>query len=165
MPLRRAHPGEKRHRRGMGHSPMPGGNMEVPEDAPNARACYCGQKNCIETFLSGPAFSRNFFEQRNIDLTAHQIVERLNDNDKLAQAAIATYEKQLARALAGVINIIDPDIIVLGGGMSNITRLYETVPNLWQEWCFSDHVDTILKPPLHGDSSGVRGAAWLWPIE
>ncbi len=132
---------------------------------PNVRKCYCGRHNCIETFLSGPAFSLSFFEQNNIDLTAHQIVERLNANDKSAHAAIETYEKQLARALAGVINIIDPDIIVLGGGMSNIARLYETVPNLWQEWCFSDRVDTLLKPPQHGDSSGVRGAAWLWPID
>lgn len=148
-----------------GHSPMPQGNSGAPECPPNVRRCYCGRHNCIETFLSGPAFSLSFFEQNNIDLTAHQIVERLNANDKSAHAAIETYEKQLARALAGVINIIDPDIIVLGGGMSNIARLYETVPNLWQEWCFSDRVDTLLKPPQHGDSSGVRGAAWLWPID
>jgi fructokinase len=148
-----------------GHSPMPLENLMPSEDTSSIRACYCGKQDCIETFLSGPAFSRSFFEQDEIDLTPHQIIERLNDKDRSAQAVMSTYEKQLARALAGVINIVDPDIIVLGGGMSNIARLYDTVPDLWQDWCFSDRIDTLLKPPQHGDSSGVRGAAWLWPIE
>ena len=136
-----------------------------PEETSDVRACYCGKQNCIETFLSGPGFSRSFFDQSEKELTPQKIIQRLSDNDTSAHAVLSTYEKQLACALAGVINIIDPDIIVLGGGMSNIARLYETVPNLWQEWCFSDRIDTLLKPPLHGDSSGVRGAAWLWPIE
>jgi fructokinase len=148
-----------------GHSPMPQGNVMPPQAAPSVRVCYCGKQDCIETFLSGPAFSRNFFDQNKVELTPHQIIQRLNDNDKLAHVAISTYEKQLGRALAGVINIVDPDIIILGGGLSNITRRYETVPKLWQEWCFADRVDTQLKPLQHGDSSGVRGAAWLWPIE
>jgi fructokinase len=148
-----------------GHSPMPQEILMSPEETSDVRACYCGKQNCIETFLSGPGFSRSFFDQSEKELTPQKIIQRLSDNDTSAHAVLSTYEKQLACALAGVINIIDPDIIVLGGGMSNIARLYETVPNLWQEWCFSDRIDTLLKPPLHGDSSGVRGAAWLWPIE
>jgi fructokinase len=116
-----------------GHNPLP---LPGKDDLP-LRDCYCGRKGCIETFLSGPAFAR---DGENLD----------------------RYEERLARALAGVINILDPDVIVLGGGISNIPRLYANVPVLWRPHVFSDQVATRLVPPMHGDSSGVRGAAWLW---
>jgi len=115
-----------------GHNPLPSPRKQ---DLP-LPDCYCGRKGCIETFLSGPALKR--------------------DNDR------ARYEERLARALAGVINILDPHVIVLGGGISNIPSLYANVPVLWRPYVFSDRVETRLAPPVHGDSSGVRGAAWLW---
>jgi len=118
-----------------GHNPMPGEEAVRPH-------CYCGRCGCIETFLSGPA------------LTA--------DGGADDAAAMARYEQRLARSLAQVINILDPDAIVLGGGVSNLDRLYDRVPRLWGEWVFSDHVATRLLKNTHGDSSGVRGAAWLW---
>ena len=117
-----------------GHNPLPG------ED--EARPCYCGRTNCIETFLSGPALAA--------------------DGGAEDETAVQRYEARLARALAQVINILDPDAIVLGGGVSNLDRLYDRVPRLWGEWVFSDHVATRLVKNKHGDSSGVRGAAWLW---
>lgn len=101
--------------------------------------CYCGRKGCIETYLSGPAFER---DGRNLE----------------------RYHERLARALAGVINILDPDVIVLGGGLSNLSSLYTEVPRLWTRHVFSDRVATRLAPPAYGDSSGVRGAAWLWDV-
>ena len=118
-----------------GHNPLP-----LPEgsDLP-LRPCYCGRSGCIETYLSGPALERDGGE-----------------------AALGRYEERLARALAGVINILDPDVIVLGGGVSKVARLYQSVPKLWQRHVFSDQVATRLLPPRHGDASGVRGAAWLW---
>jgi len=116
-----------------GHNPLP---LPRKEDLP-LPDCYCGRKGCIEAYLSGPAFKR---DGENLD----------------------RYEERLARALAGVINILDPDVIVLGGGISNVPQLYATVPVLWQRYVFSDQVATRLAPPVHGDSSGVRGAAWLW---
>jgi fructokinase len=116
-----------------GHNPLP---LPRKEDLP-LRDCYCGRKGCIESYLSGPALARD------------------GENPE-------RYEERLARALAGVINILDPDVIVLGGGISNIPRLYANVPVLWRQHVFSDQVATRLAPPMHGDSSGVRGAAWLW---
>ena len=116
-----------------GHNPLP---LPRTEDLP-LPDCYCGRKGCIETYLSGPALERDGGN-----------VER--------------YAERLARALAGVINILDPDAIVLGGGISNIARLYADVPLHWRPYVFSDQVATRLLPPVHGDSSGVRGAAWLW---
>ncbi|MEW6165898.1 MAG: ROK family protein [Pseudomonadota bacterium] len=118
-----------------GHNPMPG------EEAVRPR-CYCGRHGCIETFLSGPALAA--------------------DGGADNEAAMQRYERRLARALAQVINLLDPDAIVLGGGVSNLDRLYDRVPRLWGEWVFSDHVATRLLKNKHGDSSGVRGAAWLW---
>jgi fructokinase len=115
-----------------GHNPLP---LPRKEDLPMPD-CYCGRQGCIEAYLSGPALQRD------------------PDMDR--------YEERLARALAGVINILDPDVIVLGGGISNLPRLYANVPVLWRPTIFSDHVATRLVPPVHGDSSGVRGAAWLW---
>jgi fructokinase len=135
-----------------GHNPLP-----WPEDAERpGPACYCGRFGCIETFLSGPGLARD----HGGGLSAEAIAA---SDDALAQAAMERYEQRLARALAHVINIIDPHVIVLGGGLGRMERLYRTIPRLWGAWVFSDHVDTLLKPPVHGDSSGVRGAAWLWP--
>lgn len=144
-----------------GHNPLP---RPRPDEHPGPR-CYCGQYGCIETFLSGPSFSRAFEAATGRRLRATEIAEAADAGDPTAEAAMLRYEERLARALAAVINLLDPDAIVLGGGLSKMDRLYRTVPALWGEHVFSDRVDTRLLPPLHGDSSGVRGAAWLWPAE
>jgi fructokinase len=136
-----------------GHNPLP-----WPTDAERpGPACYCGRSGCIETFLSGPGLARD----HGGGLTAAEICA---SGEAAAEAALARYEERLARALATVINVIDPHVVVLGGGLSRVERFYATVPRLWGRWVFSDHVDTRLLPPRHGDSSGVRGAAWLWPV-
>jgi len=124
--------------------------------------CYCGKTGCVETFLSGPGMARDHLEATGEALASPEIVARAERGDAAATATLARYEERMARALAAVLNVLDPDVVVLGGGMSQIARLYESVPRLWQAWAFSDRVDTVLKPPVHGDSSGVRGAAWLW---
>jgi predicted NBD/HSP70 family sugar kinase len=135
-----------------------------PDELPGAK-CYCGHRGCIETWLSGPGLAANFFEQTGRRLAAPEIVRLAEQGDDGAEAALQRYEDRLARALAGVINIVDPEVIVLGGGLSNIKRLYDRVPERWRRYVFSDRVATRLLPPLHGDSSGVRGAAWLWGRE
>lgn len=141
-----------------GHNPLP---WPTPDEYPG-RECYCGKRGCIETWLSGPGFTTDHQLHGGKGHTAKDIVALAEEGDKLAESALQRYENRMTRALATVINIIDPDIIVLGGGMSNITRLYTNVPKLWNQYVFSDQVLTRLVPPLHGDSSGVRGAAWLW---
>jgi fructokinase len=140
-----------------GHNPLPWPNHA---ELPGAR-CYCGRYGCIETWLSGPGMARDHAEATGQSLTAAEIARAAAGGDTDAQATLQRYENRLARALASVINILDPDVIVLGGGLSNIGRLYENVPKLWARWVFSDRVDTRLLPPRHGDASGVRGAAWL----
>jgi fructokinase len=140
-----------------GHNPLP---FPRREDQP-APACYCGQHGCVETYLSGPGMARDHVEHGGSTLDAAAIAAAAA-GDPACAATLARYEERLARALAQVINLLDPDIIVLGGGMSNIERLYENVPRLWTPFVFSDHVATPLVRNLHGDSSGVRGAAWLW---
>ena len=143
-----------------GHNPLP-----APEDDERpGPPCYCGRSGCIETFLSGPALARDYIAHGGGDLAAIEIASRA-DRDERAAAALDRYERRFARAIASVINIIDPDVIVLGGGLSNITRLYDRVPGLWGAHVFSDHVGTRLLRAKHGDSSGVRGAAWLWPLD
>jgi fructokinase len=142
-----------------GHNPLPwAGDDEVP-----GPSCYCGRRGCIETFLSGPAL------EREMAVPTKAIVAMAGAGDAIADAALCRYERRMARALAAVINILDPDVIVLGGGMSNIDRLYATVPSLWNEWVFGAggdrEVRTSLVRSAHGDSSGVRGAAWLWPLQ
>jgi fructokinase len=141
-----------------GHNPLP---WPLPEELPGP-SCYCGLRGCIETWLSGTGFANRFHEETGKNMTAPEIIELAEQGDKQAEHAMRKYEHRMARSLAGIINIIDPDVIVLGGGMSNINRLYDTVPKLWGDYVFSDRVDTRLVPPKHGDSSGVRGAAWLW---
>ena len=127
--------------------------------------CYCGRRGCVETFLAGPGLAGDFRRATGEEIKPVEIVARAETGDPAAEAALQRYERRLARALAMVINIVDPDVVVLGGGMSNVTRLYENVPRLWGEWVFSDQVNTELRRNRHGDSSGVRGAAWLWPAE
>ena len=133
-----------------------------PRELDAAPACYCGKKGCIETWLSGPGFAADHVRYGGEDLPAHEIAQLANAGYGPCSATLARYEERLARALAGVINLLDPDVIVLGGGLSNIARLYDSVPRLWPRYVFSDRIDTKLVPPRHGDSSGVRGAAWLW---
>jgi fructokinase len=125
-------------------------------------ACYCGLSGCIETWLSGPAFARDFHQRTGRDISASQVLESAIAGDVEAEAAWQRYERRLARALASLINIVDPDVIVAGGGLSNVARIFERVPELWEQWVFSDRVDTRFVPARFGDSSGVRGAAWLW---
>jgi fructokinase len=140
-----------------GHNPLPWPN----DDERPGPACYCGKRGCIETFLSGPGMAADHERATGVRLDTPAIVGRAAAGDSACEATLARYERRMARALATVINILDPDVIVLGGGMSNIGRLYERVPPLLPEYVFSDHVTTRLLRPVHGDSSGVRGAAWL----
>ncbi len=142
-----------------GHNPLPWPRAnELP-----GQPCYCGKQGCIETWLSGPGLSLNYQQAGGEAQNPEQILQQATQGDQLAEQALQDYEDRLARSLASVINILDPDLIILGGGMGNISRLYENVPRLWQQYVFSDRVDTRLVAPVHGDSSGVRGAAWLWP--
>jgi len=138
-----------------GHNPMPAPN---PSELPGP-ACYCGKCGCIETWLSGPAMAADHERITGQHLDAEAIA---TSTDAACLATLARYCDRLARALAVVINIVDPEVIVLGGGLSNINALYQQVPDLWQAYVFSDEVRTQLLPPVHGDASGVRGAAWLW---
>jgi fructokinase len=134
-----------------GHNPLP---LPSAQDLP-LPDCYCGRAGCIETYLSGPGLARDHELRTGRRLPPEEIVS-------LGDQSLERYMERLARALASVINLLDPDIIVLGGGMSKVGRLYTEVPRLWRRYVFSDHVATRLAPPVHGDSSGVRGAAWLW---
>ncbi|HEU0216636.1 MAG TPA: ROK family protein [Stellaceae bacterium] len=144
-----------------GHNPLP---WPRPDELPG-RACYCGRYGCIETFLSGPGFAADHRSHGGADIAGEAIAAGAAAGDALCRATLGRYASRLARALAHVINILDPEAIVLGGGLSGIARLYEDVPRLWGEFVFSDTVATRLLPPAHGDSSGVRGAAWLWRPE
>jgi fructokinase len=143
-----------------GHNPIPAPrNGEWP-----GPACYCGRSGCIETFLSGPALARDYHDAGGGDanVTAAEIAMRAAGGEPLALACLERYEERLARALGSIINVVDPDVVVLGGGLSNIERLYDSVPRRWAAYVFSDVVTTRLVRAMHGDSSGVRGAAWLW---
>jgi len=142
-----------------GHNPLP---WPAPAEQPGAK-CYCGLNGCIETFLSGSGLSRDYAATTHATLNAEDIVARAGAGEAAATAVLDRYIDRLARATATIINTIDPQVIVLGGGLSNIPRLYDAVPRLWPAHVFSDTVATQLLPPRHGDASGVRGAAWLWP--
>ena len=140
-----------------GHNPLP-----WPETYELAGPeCYCGKHGCIETYLSGPGMMKLHQAETGEALNSVEIVQRAEQGNARCEQTMQTYEHRLARSLAHVINILDPDVIVLGGGMSNIERLYANVPRLWGGWVFSDRVDTRLVKNRYGDSSGVRGAAWL----
>lgn len=125
-------------------------------------ACYCSKRGCLETWISGTGFKNDYIRVTGIEKSTHDIIKDVERGDPDAMAAFGRYADRLARALAHVINVYDPDVIVLGGGMSNVSQLYSVVPSIWEKYIFSDSVDTELKPPKYGDSSGVRGAAWLW---
>lgn len=142
-----------------GHNSLP---WSMAEELPG-RSCYCGRRGCIETFLSGPGLAEDHLAATGSRLDARRIAKLAATGDAAATATLERYESRLARALATVINSLDPDVIVLGGGLSNLARLYDEVPRLWTEHVFSDTVLTRLMAPVHGDSSGVRGAARLWP--
>lgn len=142
-----------------GHNPLPlptGADLPLP-------ACYCGRAGCVETYLSGPGLAADHLRMAGAALSPAEIVAAAAAADTACAATLARYADRLARALAGVINLLDPDVIVLGGGLSNIDALYDEVPRRWLPHVFSDGVSTRLVRAAHGDSSGVRGAAWLWP--
>lgn len=141
-----------------GHNAMP---WPQADELPGP-LCYCGKAGCIETFLSGPGLENDYERSTGNKLTAPDVLLRAEAGDAAASEVMTRYENRLARALASVINIIDPHVIVLGGGVSQIDRLYVNVQRLWGSWIFSDVVHTRLARNFHGDSSGVRGAAWLW---
>jgi fructokinase len=140
-----------------GHNPLP-----WPREFDHARDCYCGKRGCIETYLSGPGMAANALASTGLDLDSRQIATLAAQHDARAKKVMRCYFDQMARALAHVINIVDPDVIVLGGGMSNIEGIYDAVPALLGEYGFSDFIDTPVVKARYGDSSGVRGAAWLW---
>ena len=141
-----------------GHNPLP---LPTADDLP-LPACYCGRHGCIETYLCGPALTRDHTQHTGETLDPAQIDQRAAGGDPACEATLRRYEARLGRALAGVINILDPQIIVLGGGLSNLARLYRNLPACCSRQVFSGEFHTRIVPPVHGDSSGVRGAAWLW---
>lgn len=134
-------------------------------DEVSGLSCWCGRSGCIETFLSGPGLAADHRHHTGQSLNAPEIARAAETGDPGCRATLARYIDRLARGLASVINVIDPDAIVLGGGLSAIRALYDEVPQRWSRYVFSDRVATRLLPPAHGDSSGVRGAAWLWPAD
>jgi fructokinase len=146
-----------------GHNPLPPSPFGPQPDELPGPACYCGRSGCIETFLSGPGLARDHRGHGGGDLAGPQIAAGAEADDPACRATLDRYADRLARALASVINVIDPDAIVLGGGLSALAFLYEEVPRRWGRHIFSDTVATRLLRPHHGDASGLRGAAWLWP--
>jgi len=155
----RMHEGPSRIAGEWGHNRLPdrtGPELDVDP-------CFCGRSGCIETFLCGPAFEKEFAWETGRHLPAGAIAALADTGDPAADAALARYEDRLARSLAHVINVVDPDVVVLGGGMSNIDRLYRNVPVRLARWVFGGECATPVRRAQHGDSSGVRGAAWLWP--
>jgi fructokinase len=141
-----------------GHNPLPWPRDDERPGAP----CFCGRSGCVETWLSGPGIERDHRAVTGEHASAQDIAARAAGGEPGCDATLARYEERFARAIAHVINILDPDVIVLGGGLSNVDRLYTNVPTHWGRWVFSDRVDTRLVRNVHGDSGGVRGAAWLW---
>lgn len=144
-----------------GHNPLPWARDDERPGAP----CYCGKSGCVETFLSGAGPARDYLARTGQTQSAHEIAERAASGDPHARDCFILYQDRLARGLASVINVIDPGAIVLGGGLSNVARLYDGLPALVARYAFSDDMETPIKRAVHGDSSGVRGAAWLWPAE
>jgi fructokinase len=144
-----------------GHNPLPWPNVgELP-----GPPCYCGRRGCIETYLSGPGMEHDHQAHSGESRSTRDIVQLAGAGDANAMATIARYHDRLGRGLAAVVNLLDPDVIVLGGGMSNLPGLEQAAPEAMRPYVFSDVVDTVIRRNVHGDSSGVRGAAWLWPDE
>ncbi len=144
-----------------GHNPLPWGD----DDERPGPACYCGRMGCIETFLSGPGMAADYAGRGGEPVTSETVVARAAAGEPLAGAVFDAWTRRLARSLAAVVNLLDPDVIVVGGGLSSVVSIYRDVPALWTRWIFSDRVATRLVAAAHGDASGVRGAAWLWPID
>jgi fructokinase len=144
-----------------GHNPLPWPR----DDERPGPACYCGKHGCLETFVSGTGLALDYETHTGVRVTAPDLVSRAAAGDAAARVVLERYVDRLARGLATVVNLLDPDVIVLGGGMSNVAMLYSEVPARLPEYVFSDRVTTRIVPPTHGDSSGVRGAAWLWPAD
>lgn len=144
-----------------GHNPLA---WPLGDESPGP-PCYCGRAGCNETFLAGPSLARDHRLRGGQALEAREIAARAEAGDGECLATMVRYEDRLARALAVVINVLDPDVVVLGGGVSNIERLYREVPRLLPRYVFSDEVTTPIVKAKFGDSSGVRGAAWLWPLK
>jgi fructokinase len=142
-----------------GHNPLPW----VTESERPGPPCYCGKSGCVETFLSGAGLARDYRSRTSKHLTAKEITLAASGGDKCARECLTVYQDRLARSLAVVINLLDPDVIVLGGGLSNIVQLYTGLSALVGTYTFSGGIDTPIVRAAHGDSSGVRGAAWLWP--
>ena len=158
-----AHSGGNGNAGEWGHNPLPWmdeDELRYREEVP----CYCGKQGCIETFISGTGFATDYQRLSGVDLQGAEIIKRLEQQDPVAELAMSRYEMRLAKSLAHVVNILDPDMIVLGGGMSNVERLYQTVPQLVKNWVFGGEFATPIRRAVYGDSSGVRGAAWLWPL-
>lgn len=147
-----------------GHNPLPWldeDEIRFQQEVP----CYCGKAGCVETFVSGTGFMEDYFRLSGQRLKGHEIIELVDQDDPIAELALGRYERRLAKALAVVINTLDPDAIVLGGGMSNVDRLYNTLPLMIKQWVFGGECETPILKAKHGDSSGVRGAAWLWSAD
>ncbi|EKN4698707.1 fructokinase [Yersinia ruckeri] len=147
-----------------GHNPLPWQNedeLHYQSEVP----CYCGKKGCIETFVSGTGFATDYFRLSRKSLKGKEIITLMEQGDAIAELTMQRYEQRFAKSLAHVINLFDPDVVVLGGGMSNVDRLYQTLPDLIRPWVFGGECETPIRKAIHGDSSGVRGAAWLWPQE
>ena len=124
--------------------------------------CYCGKRGCLETFVSGTGFENEYERQTGNRISGHKIIKLLEQGDDTTEKVMRTYENRLARGIATLANFLDPDVLVLGGGMSNISRIYQNLPALIVDWVFGNEFTTPIRPARHGDSSGVRGAAWLW---
>ena len=144
-----------------GHNPLPW----LQSDELPGEPCYCGKSGCIETFVSGPALAKQFRAATMRNLSAEEIARAAEAGDRQALESMEIFEDRLARGLAHVINVLDPDVIVLGGGLSNVARLYQNLPRLIAQYVFSDAMETPIVRPIYGDSSGVRGAAFLWPVD
>jgi len=145
-----------------GHNPLPWmdqDELRYREEVP----CYCGKQGCIETFISGTGFATDYRRLSGHPHKGSEIIRLVEQQDPVAELPLSPYERRLPKSLAHVVNILDPDVIVLGGGMSNVDRLYQTVPQLIKSWVFGGECETPILKAKHGDSSGVRGAAWLWP--
>lgn len=143
-----------------GHNPLPGPSVAEVVEAPT---CYCGRKGCQETWISGTGFQDDFRRATGEDRRAAAIIEAMRAGEPAAVAAFERYVDRLGRALANVCNLLDPDVIVLGGGMSNVAEIYPQLPGAIMKALFAERFITPIRPAKHGDSSGVRGAAWLWP--
>ncbi len=154
----RAHHGPNNSAGEWGHNPLPFPNVSEIPGAP----CYCGKHGCLETWASGRAFEADYARHANTDLKAADIVAKLRAGDRLARLVWSRYVDRVARGLSVVVNTLDPDVLVMGGGMSNVDELYRDLPGVLAGYTFSTVLETPIRKAVHGDSSGVRGAAWLW---